>query len=194
MGNAELDRSLLQAKVMQRNGYPYLIHPLMDGVPRVPARLIRAWVAWAAQQRDVLSRATLILAPEAMALPLAGGLSLATGIPYGVLRKRRYDLPGETVVHAKTGYGEGDLHINDVSPGDRVVVVDDVVSTGSTLTSVLDALAALDVTVQGVLLFVDKGGRAPAVAAQHAVVVRALRTLTVEKGKVRLSKLGHGRP
>jgi adenine/guanine phosphoribosyltransferase-like PRPP-binding protein len=39
-----LDKSLRDAEVLQRNGYPYVIHPLMDGVPRVDPRLLQAWM------------------------------------------------------------------------------------------------------------------------------------------------------
>jgi len=186
-GAADLDRSLTSAQVMDRNGYPYLIHPLLDGVPRASADLLAAWVGWAVQQKEVLSRATLILAPEAMGLPLAAGLSLATGIPYGVIRKRRYDLPGEEVAFAETGYGEAALHINDAWPDDRVVIVDDVLSTGGTLNGILATLRTMGVTVGGALLFVDKGTRREALEQQYAVPILAMRTITIQGGKVRIA-------
>ncbi|MES2155143.1 MAG: adenine phosphoribosyltransferase [bacterium] len=181
-----VDRSLLEAEVMKRKGYPYVIHPLMDGVPRVQPELLRTWVTWAAQQRDILAGATLLLAPEAMGLPLAAGLSLETGIPYAVIRKRRYDLPGEEVAFAETGYGEAALHINDAWPDDRVVIVDDVVSTGGTLRGILTTLEAMGIKALGVLVFVDKTGKAASVAKQHALPVRAMRAIRVDGDKVAL--------
>lgn len=191
---AELDRSLMAADVMQRNGYPYLIHPLMDGVPRAHPDILQAWAMWAKCQVDIVAGATLLLAPEAMGLPLVAALSLTTGIPYGVVRKRRYDLPGEKVAFAETGYGDAALHINDVSPADRVVLVDDVMSTGGTVAAILVALKAMDVKAQGVLLFVDKGTRRRAIEAAHDVPVRAMRTITVESGKVRIVAIPDGPP
>ncbi|HEX9710498.1 MAG TPA: adenine phosphoribosyltransferase, partial [Candidatus Thermoplasmatota archaeon] len=64
-----MDESLAKATVMDRNGYPYLVHPLTDGVPRCPPELLAAWVEWAAAQAEAQD-ATLLLAPEAMGLPL----------------------------------------------------------------------------------------------------------------------------
>jgi adenine phosphoribosyltransferase len=145
---------------------------------------MQAWLAWATAQVDVLAGATLILAPEAMGLPLAVPLSLATGIPYAVIRKRKYGLPGEEVAYCETGYSESCLHINDARPDDRVVVVDDVVSTGNTLDGILGTLAAMRVPVQGALVFVDKGTRRAFLEERHRVPVRALRSVRIEKGKV----------
>src|SRR5688500_6416571 len=68
---ALIDESLSNADIMKKNGYPYVVHPLMDGVPRCDPALLRAWVDWAKAQA-VVKEATLIVAPEAMALPLAG--------------------------------------------------------------------------------------------------------------------------
>lgn len=181
---AALDASLEGAAVSDRNGYPYLVHPLLDGVPRCPPALLEAWVAWARQQapRD----ATLLLAPEAMGLPLVAPLALALGLPFAVARKRRYGLPGEAVAYAETGYGEAALHINDVRPGDRVLVVDNVMSTGGTLGALLSTLEAMGATVAGVLLALDKGAARARLEERHNVPIHALRTIRVEAGRVRI--------
>ena len=46
-----------------------------------------------------------IVAVEAMGIHLATALSLATDIPFVVIRKREYGLEGECEVYQKTGYG-----------------------------------------------------------------------------------------
>ena len=93
-----IDDSLEQAQVMYRNGYPYVVHPLTDGVPRCPPELLKAFIEWAKAQPEVES-APLLMAPEAMGLPLVAPLSMATGLPYTILRKRKYDLRGEEVAY-----------------------------------------------------------------------------------------------
>ncbi|MHB1261477.1 MAG: adenine phosphoribosyltransferase [Thermoplasmatota archaeon] len=181
-----VDRSLREAQVMDRNGYPYLIHPLMDGVPRVEPALLQAWTDWAAGQQDLLGETTLLLAPEAMGLPLVASLSLATGLPYVVVRKRKYGLPGEAVAHGRTGYGESGLHINDVGPQDRVLIVDDVLSTGGTLDALLATLKGLGATVVGVLVFIDKGTARAGLEKRHGVPIRAMRAIRIEGGRVHI--------
>lgn len=178
-----IDDSLASCLLLRRGDYPYLVHGLMDGVPRVDPALLEEWTDWAAAQ-DILRGATVLLAPEAMALPLAAALSLRTGIPYLVARKREYGLPGETAVHYKTGYSQSRLHINDLRPGDRIVVVDDVLSTGGTLDSLLGTLTGMGAQVQGVLLFLDKGEAAAGLSARHGVTFRTMRRVRVEADRV----------
>jgi adenine phosphoribosyltransferase len=180
-----VDLSLATAQVMDRKGYPYLIHPLIDGVPRVEAALLKAWVDWAKAQ-DVVGQATVILAPEAMGLPLAAPLSLATGLPYLVVRKRKYDLPGEQVAYCETGYGEACLHVNAVGPEDKVLIVDDVLSTGGTLGALLATLETMKVPVVGALVFLDKGRVRSVLEERHGIPVKVMRTIVIEEGKVRI--------
>jgi adenine phosphoribosyltransferase len=184
-----LDASLTQSEVMDRGGYAYIVHPLMDGVPRCEPALLTAFLDWALRQ-DILDDATLLAAPEAMGLPLVAALSVATGLPYVVVRKRRYDLPGEEVAYCETGYGENCLHVNDCWPDDRVVLVDDVISTGNTLDALLGTLRGMDVPVAGALVFLDKGKRRAELVRRHKVPIKAMRTVKVEDGKVRIVRRG----
>ena len=174
---------LAAAEVTDRHGYPYIVHPLMDGVPRVQPALLQAWVDWAAAQ-PIVKQATVLLAPEAMALPLVAPLSLATGLPYVVARKRVYNRPGEKPVAAKTGYGMSSLYVNDVHAGDKVLVVDDVLSTGGTLHGILEAVKACKAKPVGALIFMDKGTSHLKLEEEHGVPVIAMRSVRIEDGKM----------
>lgn len=171
------------AEVTDRHGYPYIVHPLVDGVPRVRPDLLRAWLAWAFRQAP-LRQANLLLAPEAMALPLAAPLSLETGLPFVVARKRVYNRPGEKALASKTGYGMSTLYVNDVGPGDLVLIVDDVLSTGSTLDGLLAAIKSAGATPVGALVFLDKGESLARIAKKHGVPIVAMRSVHVEKGRI----------
>lgn len=181
-----VDASLESAQLMDRKGYPYLIHPLIDGIPRVEPALLQAWLDWAAAQDDLLGQTTLLVAPEAMGLPLVAPLSLATGLPYVVVRKRKYGLPGELVAFGETGYGEAALHVNGVQAGDKVLVVDDVLSTGGTLGALLTTLVEAEATPVGALVFLDKGRVHAVLEGRHGVPIRVMRTIAIEDGKVHI--------
>lgn len=185
-GDAAVDRSLEEAKVMDRKGYPYLIHPLIDGIPRVDPVLLKAWVDWASGQTDLIDEATVIMAPEAMGLPLAAPLSLATGLPYVVVRKRKYELPGEEVAYCETGYGEACLHVNAVTPSDKVLIVDDVLSTGGTLSALIATLDGMKVPLVGALVFLDKGRVRTMLEGRTNLPIRAMRTIAIADGRVRI--------
>ncbi len=185
-----VDASLEAAPVVDRDGYAYVIHPLTDGVPRCEPAILRAWVDWARQQVARLELApTVLLAPEAMALPLAAALALEMDLPYLVVRKRAYGLPGERVVGARTGYSTSRLHLNDIRSDDRVLILDDVLSTGGTMDAILAALHE-HATVEGVLVFLDKGLRRFELSARHGTPVVAMRTIDVTEGRVKVTGEG----
>ena len=121
-----LEDSVRSAPVIWKGEYPYFIHPLTDGVPRSSSDLMAAARDLLIQRVD-WENVDLILSIEAMGLPLASLLSVATGIPTVVARKRSYGLDFETVVDQSTGYSKGSIWINDVKPGERILVVDDVI-------------------------------------------------------------------
>ncbi len=151
-----LEESVRTAPVIWKGEYPYFIHPLTDGVPRAPSDLLAA-------ARDLLlhridwGNIDLILSIEAMGLPLASVLSVATGIPTVVARKRSYGLDFETVVDQSTGYSKGSIWINDVNPQEKILVVDDVISTGGTMEAVLSSLEARGAILSEVWTIFEKG-------------------------------------
>ncbi|MEK6985770.1 MAG: adenine phosphoribosyltransferase [Candidatus Thermoplasmatota archaeon] len=172
------ETSLRNATVQPRGDYAYLTHPLLDGVPRLQPELLREWTAWA-QRQPTLREANLLVAPEAMGLPLAATLSVASGLPSVAARKRSYDLKGQVAVPARTGYGAATLHLNDLGPGDRVVVVDDVLSTGGTLSALLEAIPQTGARAVGALVAVDKGSARPALVQRFGIPIHAWATVQV---------------
>ena len=122
-----LEQSVLEAPVVWKGEYPYFVHPLTDGVPRLNPQilngvtdLIHSMVDW--------NHIDVILGIEAMGLPLASLLSSKSGKPLVVARKRSYGLENEVVVDQSTGYSKGELYLNDLKSGEHVLIVDDVLS------------------------------------------------------------------
>lgn len=181
-----LRASLESAPIMDRSGYEYVIHPLTDGVPRVDPELLREWVEWASTQ-PMLHEATVLLAPEAMALPLAAALSLATAIPYVVGRKRAYGLDGEMLAYCETGYSGACIHINDVGPADEVVIVDDMISTAGTIAALLETLGLIGARVRGVLAPLEKGDGAARLRERTPVPIECMHRIDVMEGRVVVS-------
>ena len=151
-----LKESVVKAPVVWKEGYPYFVHPLSDGVPRQSAELLSA-------ARDLISEGVdwdsidIILGIEAMGIPLAAALCLSSGKPLVIGRKRQYGLPGEVSIDQSTGYSKGEIFLNDIEQGARVLIVDDVVSTGGTLHPVLKAVQENGAIVQDCWIVFEKG-------------------------------------
>ena len=149
-----LRSSLQAAPTVEVNGYTYFVHPITDGVPPLSPTLLNEVVE--ALDETLPKESDKIVGVEAMGLPVAVALSIKRDIPLVVVRKRRYGLPGEVEVVQRTGYGNGKLYINGISPDDQVVVVDDVLSTGGTLDAILGGILEMGASVLAVGVVVDK--------------------------------------
>ena len=75
-----LHESLRGSPIIWKGEYPYFIHPISDGIPRMDAKVLRA-------TRDLIiesvdwEKIDLIVTVEAMGLPLLAAVGDATGIP-----------------------------------------------------------------------------------------------------------------
>lgn len=167
-----LTEAFMNSPVVDMNGYKYFINPVSDGIPRTDSELLEEIVEGMVERSD--RDYDIILAPEAMGIPLAVGISLRTGIPYSVIRKRRYGLEGEIALDQSTGYSKSPMYINGVKPGDRVAIVDDVVSTGGTLRAVVDALGSEGVTVSEISVVFNKSEDIDSISRELGVPIRYL--------------------
>lgn len=119
--------------------------------------------------RDVAAAITELARAEGIDFTHVGGLtmgadavavavSLGSGKPWFSVRK-------ETKQRGHSRLIEGAA----LSPGDRVLLVDDVVSTGGSTRKALDACLAAGATAAGVIPVVDRGGDAEKLFASAGV-------------------------
>jgi adenine phosphoribosyltransferase len=163
-------RSLEAAPIVKMGNYEYFVHPVTDGIPFMEAEVMKEIIDRIQNVGDF--DCDYIVAPEAMGIPLAVPLTLRTGIPYNVVRKRRYKLPGEVSVHQVTGYSDKEMYINGLKQGDRIVIVDDVISTGGTLRALVQAFQKMGVTIVDIIIVVEKGEKKEELEAELKVEVR----------------------
>lgn len=107
---------------------------------------------------------------EVVAGPTTGGILLAfevarqLGVAAAYAERRGDGEPGREFRRGTT-----------FAPGQRVLVVDDILTTGGSLRETLAALAACPVEVVGIAVLVDRGG-----GYDFGVPLLALATLTIE--------------
>ena len=153
----KLQRSLLDAPIIEKGEYQYFVHPISDGVPMLEPGLLREIVIKIIRKAE-LEDVDKIVTPAAMGIHISTAVSLMTDIPLVVIRKRQYGLEGEVALAQQTGYSENEMYINDVDSGDRVLVLDDVLSTGGTLRAIIEALEHINAEVVDVVAVIKKTG------------------------------------
>ncbi len=79
-------------------------------------------------------------------VPLAAALSLATGVPYVMIRKEKKD------------HGTGKLIEGDLEAGDKVLVVEDVITTAGSSIKAIETLRASGAVVTDVISVIDREG------------------------------------
>ena len=98
------------------------------------------------------------------AVPLAAATSVAAERPYLIVRK------------AAKSHGTGNRIEGSVTAGERVVVVEDITTTGQSALDAVTALREAGATVERVLVVVDREEGARELLADHGVDLEALVT------------------
>ena len=146
--------SLKKSAIVEKGGYNYFIHPLTNGIPRCDPKMIEDIVDWMISVGNL--NCDLILAPESMGIPYAVMLSAKTGIPYSIIRKMSFGFEKEIEITQRTGYSKSSMYIYGVTEGKRVVIVDDVISTGGTLNAIVGAVTMAGATIADILIPINK--------------------------------------
>jgi adenine phosphoribosyltransferase len=177
-----LKESLAGSPIIKRGDYDYMVHPITDGIPRVDPQILK-------EVTDAFLEignfdCDLIVTVEALGIPLAAALSLRLGKPFNVVRKKMYGLPGEVNLSQVTGYSKSTLFINGLKEGDRVVIVDDVISTGGTMWAIVEALKSMQVRIVDILVALEKTEKKPEIERKIGQRIKTLVKVEVVDGKV----------
>ena len=86
----------------------------------------------------------LIAGMELGAVPLVVALALETNIPYVIIRKE------------KPSHGTGKQVVGNITPGQRVLIVEDVATSGGSVVKAIDVLRGEELTVEKILVVVDR--------------------------------------
>ncbi|MFB6299490.1 MAG: hypoxanthine/guanine phosphoribosyltransferase [Halobacteriales archaeon] len=185
----QLRQSLLSAPIVEKEGYQYFVHPISDGVPMLEPELLREIVIKIIRKAN-LEAVDKIVTPAAMGIHISTAVSLMTDIPLVVIRKRQYGLDGEVPLFKETGYSEDEMYINDVYEGDRVLLLDDVLSTGGTMKATLDALEDIGADIVDTVVVIKKVGGDNALEDTHHDVKTLINVDVVDKEVVIVDEHG----
>jgi adenine phosphoribosyltransferase len=101
--------------------------------------------------------ATLIVGPEARGFIFGCPVAYSLGVGFAPVRKPG-KLPRETVTvkyDLEYGSNELSLHADSIKPGDKVLIVDDLLATGGTVDATIQLVERLGGTVVGLSFFIE---------------------------------------
>ncbi len=134
--------------------------------------------------------ASKIVTEEDKGAPLATAVSLLSGIPMAMARWYSYSLGdlNEKKVNIKSEYFEGCLYLNGINSGDRVVIVDDTLSTGGAIIALIEAVRRCEGEVIDVICAVEKlgGNGVDNVFSKTGIRVKTIMKIVVEEDVVRV--------
>ena len=159
LGKLLLSVSYLEGVFVLRSGRRsryYLDKYLFETDPRVLKGIVEHMAAMIRQQSGSVGGYQRLGAPELGAVALGAGLSLELGIPFLIVRKNAKE------------YGTAKGMEGLWRPGERVAVVEDIVTSGGASLQAVDALRAAGLVVDDLFCVVDReeGGRENAAASK----------------------------
>ncbi len=175
-----ISKAYLDSAIVMKGDYPYFINPISDGNPAITKELLDAITDRIVSLSDL--DCDVILAPEAMAIPYATAVSLRTGKPFQVIRKRSHGLEGEISVEQSTGYSTGRMYLNFLKKGMRVIIIDDVISTGGTFRSIVNTLRSNGIIIEEAIFILDKSKDIDAIASELGLKIHTILKVAVRDG------------
>jgi len=188
-----LKDALEKAPVVKRGEYFYFINPLQGVSPPLQPDLLmeiaRAIVGIADLDVD------RIVTAEVMGIHISSLVSCLTGIPLVIIRKKEFGLPGEVEIVSEESYRqitkeeEVKLYINSIRRGDRVLIIDDLMSEGGTVVGMINGLQKVGAIVKDVVVVINRGRGLKRVKKETGHDVKTLADVEVRGGKVHILRM-----
>lgn len=165
----------------------FLINSLTEQVPATSAELLQAATDWIVAEGD-FNQATKIGGEEDKGAILVASTSLATGLPFGMARWYPTGLEGQVSVDFKMEYASGQLFLNGIEEEDKVIIVDDMISTGGTMLALIEAVQLAKGKIVDIICAAEKVeyGGVQRIAKESGFQVKTLMRISVagERSKV----------
>ncbi len=177
-----LEQEIRKAPIARFGDYEYFISPISDGIPHITPELLEEVTGEIIQIGDL--NCDKIVTIEAMGIHLATALSLRTRLPFNVIRKRKYGLEGEIEFQQRTGYSKQAMYVNGLEKGDRVVMIDDVISTGGTLRGIIPVLKNAGVEIVDIIIVINKGNGKAEIEEEFGINIKTLVDVNIINGRI----------
>ncbi len=139
------------------------VNELTDQIPAVRPEVLAAAVRLLVMMRPIDHEINKVLSEEDKGAILAGLVSVQTSLPLAMARHNvTYEIPGSLIVPLSMEYMDGQLTVNGLVEGDRLLLIDDTLASGGTMVALIEAARGAGCSIEDVRVVVEKlgyGGR-----------------------------------
>jgi adenine/guanine phosphoribosyltransferase-like PRPP-binding protein len=136
-------------------GRQFIINPLTEQIPATSAELLRE-AARQVLEIGHFEGASKVVGEEDKGGILVAATALLSGLPFGLARWYPSGLEGQIEMCFDGEYTDGKLYLNGVDQGDRIVIVDDVISTGGTMIAMIKTIQKAKAHILDIVCVAEK--------------------------------------
>lgn len=140
-----------------KSGYPYSLFSLTDFTPPLEPFLIEDMADLLLSLGDFENVDLLVSEADRGGGPLTHALAKRTDIPYSLANWYPTGGHGELYVKASVGFsGSGSIYLNGVKKGQKIIIVDDLLSSGGTVIALIETIIKAGASVKECLFVGEK--------------------------------------
>jgi adenine phosphoribosyltransferase len=183
-----LTTALRHAVLVPKGNDSYLISPFESILRPLPPELLTE-IASTSIRLDVMRDINLIFCFEAMSIHLGAALSMTTGIPMYIARKKLHEVESRSEYTTSNYYREITHYLYGSFSNANVLLVDDIANTGNTLTGAALALRRIGAHVVRALIVVGRGDQYAHALHSIGVEFIVLSKVDVKDGEVEILEI-----
>ena len=141
-------------EIIEINNRGFIVNPLTEQIPATTAEMLQ----YASEAILTVANKDFdkVVGEEDKGGIIVAGVALASNKPFGMLRWYPSGIAGQVQVPFTNEYTEGMLYLNGVEPGDRVLIVDDMISTGGTMLGIIEAVRKAGAEIADIVCIGEK--------------------------------------
>lgn len=176
--------------VLKKGVYPYPVSPFAGVVDPIDSRMFDE-ITEAVKSKKELLDSDLVISFESSGNQIAAILSQTLHIPCLLARKKQFNLPLENTFSVKTNYDTKNFYLYGDLSDRNIILVDDVVASGSTIKSAIDLIQKQNAIVGSIFVIATKnnriGRRYQDTLSEYNIPIFSLINIEVVNGKVVVS-------
>ncbi|MHA2346076.1 MAG: phosphoribosyltransferase family protein [Candidatus Hodarchaeales archaeon] len=137
------------------NGLKFILNSLTEQIPATTPELLELAAKWICS--EITTECDKLLTEEDKGGILVAAASLQTGIPFGMARWYPNQLADQISEIFTCEYvEEGTLYLSGIEKNDRVIIIDDIISTGGTLIGLIRSLEKIGAIIADIIVLAEK--------------------------------------